>query len=319
MPDLSRQVGPGPSAKPKLLIVRQPVRSVRPSDLPSPAPFRLAVVTVCVGGGIGAAWLLGHLGFRIGFAPAVGIPDLLAGPAEGLSGGVRQLLGSAALVFRAGLVQPMLLLAGFLAIAAPAAGLAATRPLRPGGPRPSAAAVALSTIAAVAAIAIGALLIVWTAVPVRLDALATMPTRSTDAADWIAGVRMTAGADTLASTAAVVWTVLVFRLAVPRWLRTLAATTMVAASIVTVLAWAASSAIAVEIARPRPLVDLGAGRGGGLVLGYTPGHAVLLRRSGDRLVVDLRPDDETMRVTGRASAAALLEAPSDSGLETVAP
>ena len=81
-----------PGAKTKILLVRQPVKSVRKSDEPNRDALRLAYGVVIGVGSLAALWLMGYLGFRLGFAPAVRVPDLLVEGAGGLAAGVMMLI-----------------------------------------------------------------------------------------------------------------------------------------------------------------------------------------------------------------------------------
>ena len=80
MPNLARtQPRPPvamPKARTKVLLVRQPVKSVRKSDEPDRAMYNLILGAIVALGIVGAVWLMGYLGFRMGFAPLVRVPEL---------------------------------------------------------------------------------------------------------------------------------------------------------------------------------------------------------------------------------------------------
>ena len=80
------------SSKPKVVLVRQPVHSVRPQDLPDRTPLRLTIAITAALGGLVVVWVAGHIGFRLGFAPLVRVPELSLGPTDGLAVGTMNLL-----------------------------------------------------------------------------------------------------------------------------------------------------------------------------------------------------------------------------------
>ena len=82
---------------------------------------------------VALVWLLGHVGFRLGFAQVIEVTDLRGEFDDGLIAGVIMLIKAPALVIKAGVAQPVWLMVGFLMIAIPAAGLSAARPRVPRG------------------------------------------------------------------------------------------------------------------------------------------------------------------------------------------
>ena len=52
------------ASKTKVLLVRQPVKSVRKSDEADRAAFKLAIGVITARGIVGAVWLMGYLGYR---------------------------------------------------------------------------------------------------------------------------------------------------------------------------------------------------------------------------------------------------------------
>ena len=117
-----------------------------------------------------------------------------------------------------------------------------------------------------------------------------------------------AGLDVLAVIAAAVWVVLVLRLAIPVWLRVMAATASFFALGVVMVAMAMSNAAAAQIEAPRSLVFLGDGSlGAALLLGFTPHHAATLRVDAGAAVVELHDRSMVMTVIGRQSIVGRLE------------
>ena len=125
------------SSRPKVVLVRQPAHSVRPQDAPDRTPLRLAIGVIAAFGGLVVIWAAGHVGFRLGFAPLVRVPDLSLGAMGGLATGTLSLLAMPGTVITAGVEKPELMMLAFALIALPAAGIAAARRRTPGGPRPA--------------------------------------------------------------------------------------------------------------------------------------------------------------------------------------
>ena len=110
MTNIVRKTTRPPSApRTKLLVVRQAAKSVRHRDQPDRTPMRLAIGVIVTIGVIGAVWLMGYLGFRLGFAPIVGVPELMGGPGGSLAIGTMMLIRIPAVILQAGMAEPELL------------------------------------------------------------------------------------------------------------------------------------------------------------------------------------------------------------------
>ena len=135
-----------------------------------------------------------------------------------------------------------------------------------------------------------------------------LPFEPETAAVWLDNLRTVAGLDVLAVIAAAVWVVLVLRLAIPVWLRAMAATASFFALGVVTVAMSMSNATAAQIEAPRSAVFLGDGSSGtALVLGFTPQHAATLRVDAGAAVVELHDRTTVMTVFGRQSIVGLLD------------
>jgi len=300
--DLARPTPREP--KPKVIVLRQTVRSVRPEDEPTRAAFRLGLTCACAAGAIAVVWVLGHIGFRLGAAPALGVPELLAEPGEGLATGTAALLRMPLAIFRLAVHEPLLIVLAFAALSIPAAGLAATRPLRPGGPPPRPGITALATIAATMGLAIAVALVAWTLSPWREAALMPLPSETAALAEWADAIDRIAGVDTLAMIVLVLWCVLIPRLPTPRWLTVLAMVLALFASAIVLVGTAISTATAAHAHLPRSVVRLDTGATATLV-GYTRGHVVLLRDVDGTAMIALVESADRMMVTDRISISAL--------------
>ena len=102
---------------------------------------------------------MGFLGYRLGFAPAVHLPELVGEPGSGLATGARIVISLPRAVFQAGLERPMWMMLGFVMISFPAAGLGAARPQTPGGPRQKSSVQVIAASGAVMSMISGILLI----------------------------------------------------------------------------------------------------------------------------------------------------------------
>src|SRR5262245_56067723 len=174
-----------PGQRTRILLVRQSVKSVRRSDESSRAALHLAVGVISALGAVGAVWLIGYLGFRMGFAPVMRVPDLLAEPGNGLVTGTMILISVPQVILHAGLAQPGFLMLAFAMIAIPAASLGAIVPATPGGPRPSREAVIVSYAGAIAAALNGLALLAWTVSPFRSSFVTELPFEPAGAARWL--------------------------------------------------------------------------------------------------------------------------------------
>src|SRR5688500_9156649 len=94
------------AAKTKILLVRQPVKSVRKSDEPDRAMLRLALGVIIALGTLAAIWLLGYLGFRLGFADLVRVRELQLDVGGGLANGTLMLISMPQVILQAGIEKP---------------------------------------------------------------------------------------------------------------------------------------------------------------------------------------------------------------------
>ncbi|HWB19612.1 MAG TPA: hypothetical protein VG711_04870 [Phycisphaerales bacterium] len=221
-----------PKSKTRILLVRQPVKSVRTEER-STLPIRLALGITTSLGIVAVVWLMGYLGFHLGFAPMIRLPDLLGEPGEGLATGVMMLISMPRVVMQAGLDQPAWLMLAFGLIAIPAASLGAIKPTTPGGPKVPRIVTVFSYVGAIFAALTSMLLVAWTASPFRRSMLAPLPidlgmeNQSLGLPDlyafesWLRNLHAVSGLDVLAVIIASLWVVVVLRLTIPLWLKAL--------------------------------------------------------------------------------------------------
>lgn len=277
MTNLVRKTSRSPATRTRLLVVRQPAKSVRQKDQPDRTPLRLAIGVIVALGVAAMVWLMGYLGFRLGYAPMLGVPELAGGPGGSLAVGATILIRIPAVILEAGMASPEWLMLGFVLIAIPAAGLSAAKPATPGGPKQSQVALVFSTAGAIATGLTSAGLIWWTVSPVRLGLMRPMPAIPEAASAWYQDLQIVAGLDVLMVVAAGLWVVLVMRLAIPLWLRALTASLAFFALAVIVVAMSVSGASASQLNSARSLCLLpGAEDDWQLLLGSTPHHIATL-------------------------------------------
>lgn len=286
----------------KILLVRQPVKSVRRSDEPSRAALHLAIGVIAALGAVGAVWLMGYLGFRLGFAPVMRVPDLLAEPGNGLVTGTMILISVPQVVLQAGLAQPGFLMLAFAMIAIPAASLGAISPQTPGGPRPSREAVIVSFAGAIAAALNGIALLAWTVSPFRRSFVSELPFDPQGAARWLEDLQTLAGLDVLALISAALWVVVIMRLAIPLWLRVLTASMCFFSLVVVTVGMSISGAAAAQVSASRSLIFTDDGTiEPNLLLGSTRQSMAVLVVNGNSVLVELRERPANLTVVGRQS------------------
>lgn len=225
MPNLTPSSGqkrpsPADGAITRVVVVRENpervTKSVRANEDPSRMGARTGFWSAIGFGTITFLWLTGHFGESLGFARALGMPELVVSSDQGLSAGVRMLLLVPLRIFEMAMVDPMRLAAAFAVITVPAAGLSVARPRVPGGPPNSKMATGLSGMALVAAAIVFTLLVTWIAWPGRRATLGLAPMDRAGFGPWLDAATAVAGFDALALVAGILWLVLLFRLPLPR-------------------------------------------------------------------------------------------------------
>ena len=298
------------SAPTKVLLVRQPMKSVRSRDLADPLPVRLALGIIIALGTVFLLWLTGTLGLTFGFARSLGLPGLQheQGPwPGGLIFGLDMLIHLPASILRTGLASPLWLLLGFAMLCLPAAGLAAARPLTPGGPKPSSLTVVFSNVGAIAAGLFSVAAITWTLLPLRLEMLQPVPRAASAVEEWLEMTRFIAGLDAFFLATLALWVVLAMRLAIARWLRALIVPAVILALLFAGLGFTVSQGSAARVLTPMPvLIDAEVAEAEDqrlLLIGESARGPVVVRRSGDGLAVRVEStlDRSTLQVLSSRS------------------
>lgn len=291
-----------PAGKTKILLVRQPVKSVRRSDEPDRAMYHLSIGVIVALGSIAAVWVMGFLGYRLGFAPMMRVPELMVQPADALVCGALTLISIPQAILQAGITEPMALMLGFVLISIPAASLGAIKPRSPGGPRPKPAVVGMSYAGAIAA-SLNALGVMWWMVsPFRHSHLGDLPIDPSLADAWLGNLQTIAGLDVLAVASSAVWVVVIMRLAIPMWLRGLSGAMGFFALVVIAVAMSMSNVSVAQMTAGRSVIQSAGGAASvDLVLGFTPQYFATLRVEDKTSFVDLRDRPTDFTVVGKQS------------------
>ena len=306
MPELARPIlrpqPPGAPQRTKVLLVRQPVKSVRHSDQPDRTMVRLVIGVLATLGSAACVWFIGHIGFRLGFAPLVGVPELSSHPGEGFVTGMLMLINGPRVILQAAIEQPMWLLIAFGVLAIPAAGLSAARPPSPGGPRPSQLAVTSSHAAAI----LGGLCTIaitwWTVSPQRTKLVTALPMDPRDATEWLRGMQTAAGIDLLGFIAAALWVVLAFRLPVAMWLKALMVSVTFFGLVVVTVAMSISNGSAAHTETGKSVVLLDdESTNWRLLLGHVGDRMATLEIGPEAAEIELMHPDSGVFVFGRRS------------------
>jgi hypothetical protein len=229
-------------------------KSIRPNDDTSRFGVRTGFWASIGIGAIAFLWLTGHVGETLGFARALGAPELMTSNDHGLVAGMRMTLAAPLRIFEMALADPMRLPIAFILIAIPAAGLSVSRPRAPGGPKTSKLALTFGWMGFVTACLMWALLVTWVVLPLRRAPLAAIPLIRADFALWSVDLAASAGLDAFAFVSSMLWLVLLFRLPVPRLAIAFASAGGFLATFVTWNGFAISSGIADGVRLVRPTI-----------------------------------------------------------------
>lgn len=303
MSDLIRSsgAGTGDGSRPRIFLVRQNARSVRPGDARSPLPVRLAIGVIVGAGTIILAWLIGTIGLRLGFAPLIHVPGLDVSVVDGLTATVLIAMSVPATIIRTGVEHPMLMMLCYALIALPAGCLAGARTATPGGPRPHPLSIIFAYTVAVLSAAQACALVWWAVSSFRTALISPLPVHTVEVAEWFTSIRAAAGLDMLACIIAALWVVLIMRVAIPLWLRALCAPAALIALVVVSIAMSMTNTTVSQMQAPRMITGHEMNEGGSLIIGRVDGQRVVLSRAGEELVIELHAPPAASRITGRES------------------
>ena len=297
MPNIARPSVRPSAAKTKIVLVQSAgpaARQVKRIEEPDRTPLRLAIGVITTLGIAGLVWMMGHLGYSLGFAPLARVPELATSSGgEGFATGTMMLISIPEVVFRAGFTKPEALMLGFVLIAIPAAALSAAKPRVKGGPRLSRAAMTYGALGAIAAGLNSIALVWWTTSQYRSELVRELPWLPRDGAAWLADLQIAAGLDVLAVVAGALWVVLSLRLPTPLWLRALSATAAFFALVVSAVALSMSLGAVSHIRAPRAVCFIDNDEGGPrlpyLLIGHTQHQVALLQITEHAAAISVSP------------------------------
>lgn len=295
-----------PAHRTKILVLRQPMKSVRPEDERRPIPLGLVVGSLATVGAVGVVWLLGYIGYRLGFADVLGVPELLTESGGGLLTGALITMQFPLRVFEVSVAEPLWLMMAFLLVAIPAGGLVGARRLSRGGPKPSTLFTTMSWTGAIAAALFGGLALAYVVAPFRAAWMRPLPEDLGMMEAWLNGLSVVAGLDGLMVIAAVLWAVLSMRVECPPWMRGISAGAAIFALGVTSFAMAISNAAVAQLHRQRSVAIIGGVDSPQVLVGYTRRHAVVMHTDANRPVIEFFDVPTQFWVTERKSIADLL-------------
>ncbi len=283
-------------------------RSVRATQGRSRTPLLLAFGLTVTVGVVAGVWLMGFLGLSVGFAPLLGLPLLEWGPGAGLVTGVHMLAAVPGVIIQAGVGAPTWLIVGFVLVAFPAAGITAAGPQPTGGSIHPSIAMVFSWAGAAGAALNAVAITWWTSSQTRGDMIVVLPAHADQTKSWLDNLQTAAGLDVVAVIASALWVVLVMRLAIPAWLRALAASAGFVGLVVAAVAMSMSNGAATEFQKDRSVVTIHDGSSEArLLVGFTPNHAVTLHLDHGAARIELHDATTTMTVVGNRSIAEMMD------------
>lgn len=292
----------GDGARTRIFLVRQPARSVGPGETPGLLPLRLTIGVIVGVGAIVIGWLIGTLGTRMGFAPLVHLPGLELTISDGLVAAVWIVMSLPATIIRTGIEHPLLMMLCYALIAVPAGSLAGARTATPGGPKPHVLSTVFAYSVAVACALQACLLIWWVTSSFRIELIAPLPFDGGEIAGWFTSMRVAAGFDVLAFIIAGLWVVLIMRVAIPLWLRSLCAPAAIIALVVVTIAMSITNATVAQVQAPRTvLMGRDEAASSRLWIGQVDGQMAVMSRAGDEVVIEVEPPSTALGITGQQS------------------
>lgn len=244
---------------------------------------RLALVVAITAFALVGILVLGIVGFRTGFAAAIGVPTLTQTLGEAFARGLAVPVALLESMYATGVRTPLLFTGALIIMLPPIAAIVIAKPrtIDAEPPRPEARIAA----------AIGGALIVIADIIIAVRTaqashdLLKAPFGEDLAAftPWIESMESLAAKDLIGLVVAVLLAVLVFRLPLDRWARAIVGTLTIATCVIAAAATAASGGLIAGIDEPRSVLDA------------NPGTSLLLGTTDTSLdvIVSLSPLDQT--------------------------
>jgi hypothetical protein len=267
----------------KVVFVRQPVKQLaRETDQDN--LLRYVFVTCSLAIALTAVLAaLGGIGSTLGFEDGLGLPRRTSNVMSSLVDGISTVSAMPLSILRAGEDAILLPLLGPLWVGIPAALLTLARPRVPGAPLPAAGSRALAATGAVFAGLVSVGGVIWVISNWRGDIISSFPLDASGYSSWREQLDLVSGIDVFVFLALVLWSVLGFRLGLPRWGRALVCVALLAASTTVFVAMSTSTGIVHGLDSSRPMVE----GGGGLLVGNVGDVPLLVEVESDRLRVSM--------------------------------
>ncbi|MCH2144365.1 MAG: hypothetical protein MK082_04365 [Phycisphaerales bacterium] len=240
------------SDRTKVVFVRQPVKQVA-QEADRDHLLRCIVLTCFLALALTAVLAaLGAIGGTLGFEDGLGLPRRATDVPSAFVEGIAMVSAMPSSILRSGEDMILLPLLGPFFVGVPAALLALARPRVPGAPLPDAGSRALATTGAVFAMAIAVAGIIWSVLAWRVDVVSALPAIPAELGDWRERLELISGIDVFAFLSLVLWSILAFRLGLPRWGRALTCTTLLVATAVVFVSMSISSGLlhGLDVRRP---------------------------------------------------------------------
>ena len=183
--------------------------------------------------------MIGIIGHRAGFAPAIGVPGIVQSLDSAFVDGLKIPIALFTSIYAAGVRQPMLFAGAMVLLIPPIAALVLARP-RQRGVAPNEATKVASAIAAALILIANIFVTLRTINAAELIRETIRDKNPAEMSEWLERLESGASVDAMLLAFSVLICVLVFRLPIDRWLRALVGTCAIATCVFTLAASAAT-------------------------------------------------------------------------------
>lgn len=234
---------------------------------PNQSAARLALVVAITAFSLVGILVLGIVGFRTGFAAAVGVPTLSQTLGEAFARGLAIPVALLQSVYTTGVRTPLLFTGALIIMLPPIAAIVIATPRRTEQQPPRSEARIAAAIGGGLIVLADIIIAVRTAAASHNLLKAPFGENFAAFAPWIESMEALAATDLIALVVAVLLAVLVFRLPLDRWARAVVGTLTIGTCVIAAAATAASGGRVAGIDEPRSVIH--ANPGTSLLLGTT--------------------------------------------------
>ena len=208
-------------------------------DDPGRDGVRIALVAFVVVMSIAGILMVGIIGHRAGFAPAIGVPGIVQSLDTAFVDGLKIPIALFTSIYAAGVRQPMLFAGAMVLLIPPIAALVLARP-RQRGVVPNDATKIASAIAASLILIANIVVTIRTINAAELIRETIRDKNPAEMSEWLERLESGASVDAMMLAFSVLICVLVFRLPIDRWVRAIVGTCAIATCVFTLAASAAT-------------------------------------------------------------------------------